>query len=67
MTLDYKKIKRIRKERGLTQKELANLSGLSFSAVNKVENGERTEPSFITLYKISNVLGVDPKEFIIIN
>ena len=35
-------LKRLRKEKGLTQKELANRSGLSFSFINQVEGGKES-------------------------
>lgn len=36
-----KKLKRFRKERGLTEKELSKLSGVSQSQINHLENGNR--------------------------
>ena len=38
-------LKRIRKEKGLTQRELAEKSKVSFSMVSKLESGEQLNPS----------------------
>lgn len=50
-------IRRIRKERGLTQEELGKLVGLSGVAIMRYEKGQR-EPKVETLEKIAFVLGV---------
>ena len=51
-------IKKARKEKGVTQKELASLSGLSFSMVSKLETGEQSNPSFDTIQKLASALGM---------
>ena len=45
-----------RKELGLTQRQLANLLGISFQAVSKWEN-ERVYPDVVMLPKLAAVLG----------
>lgn len=57
-------IKKYRKQSGLTQKALASKSGLSFSMISKLEGGEQTNPSFETIRKIADVLGVSPGELV---
>lgn len=57
-------IKKYRKKSGLTQKALASKSGLSFSMISKLEGGEQTNPSFETIRKIADVLGVSPGELV---
>lgn len=57
-------IKKYRKSSGLTQKALAGKSELSFSMISKLESGQQTNPSFETLRKIADVLGVSPAELI---
>lgn len=52
-------IKEIRKSKGLTQRELASKSGVSFSMISKLESGEKTNPSYDTLTKIAAALDVD--------
>ncbi len=48
----------IRKERKLTQEEVANASGLSRVSYCNIENGKRN-PSVSTAKKIASVLGID--------
>ena len=57
-------IKKFRKDAGLTQKMLANKSGLSFSMISKLESGEQTNPSYETLRKISDVLEISPASLV---
>ena len=65
--MKYKKleqgVKELRKEKGLSQEELAKVSGLSLRTIQRVENGE-TEPTGETLKRISTALDVTPKELI---
>ncbi|WP_242947412.1 helix-turn-helix domain-containing protein [Desulfosporosinus lacus] len=51
------KIKELRRERNLSQEELALLSGLDRTYINSVENGRRNI-SIISLEKIANGLRV---------
>ena len=53
-------LKRIGKEKGLTQRELAEKSKVSFSMVSKLESGEQLNPSLETIQKLATVLGVEP-------
>lgn len=55
------KIKEIRIEKGLTQKELSKLSGVSESYIGDLERNEKI-PSIITICKLANALEVDIKE-----
>lgn len=52
-----KKINEIRKLKGYTQEELAEMVGLSPNFIGYLERGEQT-PSLKTLKKIATVLGV---------
>ena len=54
-------IKRIRKEKGLTQKQLGELCGLADSAIRRYENGG-ANPKIETKKKIANALGVSVEE-----
>ena len=49
------RIKNIRKQLGLTQKQLAELCGMADSAIRKYESG-RITPKYQTLKRISNAL-----------
>jgi transcriptional regulator with XRE-family HTH domain len=57
-------IKIFRKDAGLTQKELAKKTGLSFSMISKLESGEQTNPSLETIRRIADVLRVMPGELL---
>lgn len=52
-------IKRIRKERGLTQKRLGELCGIAEPNIRKYENGKQN-PKLETVEKIASALGVTP-------
>jgi len=54
-------IKRIRKEKGLTQKELGELLDMTQSAIGQFEN-DKTSPKTDTIEKIASALGVSPSE-----
>lgn len=56
-----KNIKKIRKEKGILQKEAAAAVGLNHSNYNKMENGHR-EPSVSVLKKLADLFGV-PVDF----
>jgi transcriptional regulator with XRE-family HTH domain len=48
---------RIRKARGYTQEQLADLSGLSQQYLSDLERGKRN-PTVVTVYEIALALGV---------
>ncbi|MCD7847535.1 MAG: helix-turn-helix domain-containing protein [Oscillospiraceae bacterium] len=54
---DGKRIRKYRKLRGLTQEELAKMTGLSTMSIRRYESGERIAPQPI-LIKIARTLGV---------
>ena len=62
MTQFVDKIKELRKNLGLTQKQFAKKSGLSLSVVSQYEIGTRN-PSKRALYSICNTFEVEPKFF----
>lgn len=53
-----KKIKEIRKSQKISQKELAELSGLSISYIQQIEAGKKNNPSLEALTAISDVLHI---------
>lgn len=68
MTLEERKelgnrLKQARKEKGLSQEELANLIGLKVGTVSKYEQGDRT-PGIGKLQLIANALGCDTSRFV---
>ena len=52
-------VERIRRERGLTQEQLADKSGFSQQYISGLERGLRN-PTVVTLYELSQALGVAP-------
>jgi len=54
-------IKRVRTAKGLSQKEVLNISGLDKAQLSRIENG-KTDPSFTTLQRIANALGLSIAE-----
>lgn len=52
------RIQILRKEKGMTQEELAEKTGLSVRTVQRIENGE-VDPRSYTLHQIAEALGVD--------
>lgn len=53
----------MRKSKGLTQEELADMASINLRTLQRIENGE-TDPRSSTLKRICNVLQVDPGEII---
>lgn len=59
-----KRIKEIRKRRGLTQEKLAELAGIETPSMSNIENG-KNYPNHETLEKLSVALDVSPYELYI--
>lgn len=58
-----KKIKEFRLAKGLTQTELAEMSGVSAAGLSYIESGQRS-PTEDTLNKIALALGLPPAIFL---
>ncbi len=56
------RLRRLREERALTQRELAELAGTTAVTIIHAEKGGETRPS--TLRKLANALGVTPRELL---
>lgn len=54
---------RLRRERGLTQEQLAEQSGFSQQYLSGLEQGRRN-PTIVTLFELSRALGVEPVDLI---
>lgn len=52
------RLKKIRREQGYTQQQLADLLGISKSAISMYENGVR-EPELSFIQKMAGIFGVD--------
>jgi transcriptional regulator with XRE-family HTH domain len=61
--VDVTKMKRLREEKVLSQRELASMAGLTQMTVWRIENGYRdARPQ--TIRKLAVALGVEPKELV---
>ena len=63
MEVDVTKMKKLREEKVLSQRELASMAELTQMTVWRIENGYRdARPQ--TIRKLARVLGVEPKELV---
>ena len=58
-----KNVKRIRQKIGLTQEQLAEISGFSQQYVSGLERGQRN-PTIVTLYELAMALGVSHMDLV---
>jgi transcriptional regulator with XRE-family HTH domain len=56
-------VKRFREKKGLTQEQLADVSGFSQQYISSLEQGRRN-PTVITLYELALALGVSHIELV---
>ena len=56
-------VKRIRQEKGLTQEQLAEISGFSQQYISGLEQGRRN-PTIVSIYELSTALGVGHMELV---
>lgn len=56
-------IRRLRKERKLSQEVLSGLAGLARSHLSMIENGDK-KANLETVWKIANALGITPHELV---
>lgn len=54
-----KNIRRIRKEKGISQDRLSKEADLALNTVVKIETGENPNPTVETLQKIAKALGIN--------
>lgn len=54
-----KNIKKLRKQKGLSQDRLSKLADISYNTVIKLESGGITNPSIDTLQKLAKALNVN--------
>jgi transcriptional regulator with XRE-family HTH domain len=59
--VDTERLRRLRRERALSQRALAREAGIGLDTVNKLETGLR-DALPATLRKLAEALGVEPKE-----
>lgn len=51
-------IKKVRKGKGMSQDKIEEKTGIRRDYLSKIENGHNDNPTFKTLYKIAEALGV---------
>lgn len=56
-------IEQLKRQKGITTKELSELSGVPVGTLNKLLNGETKDPKLETLIAIKNVLGCTLDDF----
>ena len=61
--VDVAKLKRLREDRVLSQRELAQMAGLTHVTVWRLENSS-TQAHAQTIRKLAEVLGVEPRELV---
>ncbi len=64
MEVDVQKLRRLREDRVLSQRELARMANLAYGTVWRIENGH-PEARTSTIRKIAEALGVEPRELIL--
>jgi transcriptional regulator with XRE-family HTH domain len=59
-----KNIKKLRKEKGISQDKLSKLADLSLNTIVNIENGNNPNPTIETLQKIAKALGISIDELL---
>jgi transcriptional regulator with XRE-family HTH domain len=59
--VDGTRLRRVRRERALSQQDLVRMTGVSQATLSDLEQGKR-EARASTLRKLAEALGVEPKE-----
>jgi DNA-binding XRE family transcriptional regulator len=63
MEVDVEKLTRLRKDRVLSQRDLAKMAGLAQGTIWRLENGfSEAHPS--TIRKLAEALGVEPRDLV---
>ncbi len=52
------RIKKIRAQRGYTQKDVADKLGIGWASYQRIENPRRTNPTLTTIHRLEQVFGV---------
>lgn len=56
------RLKELREERGMSQEELSELSGISRTTLSKIENNEEANVNTRTIAKLADVFDIRPSE-----
>ena len=61
MEVEGTRLRRLRRERALSQRDLSRMTGIAFDTISRLETGkQRAQPR--TIRKLADALGVEPKE-----
>ena len=61
MEVDGARLRRLRRERALSQRDLSRMTGIAFDTISRLETGkQRAQPR--TIRKLADALGVEPRE-----
>lgn len=60
------KLKALREEKGISQTELAKLTGLSRTTISKIESGDAVNVNTNTIVKIAQIFAVPPSEIFLL-
>jgi len=59
--VDGARLRRIRRERALSQRDLSRMTGIAVHTISRLETGkQRAQPR--TIRKLADALGVEPKD-----
>ena len=59
--VDGPRLRRLRRERALSQREMSSRTGIAFDTISRLETGkQRAQPR--TIRKLADALGVEPRE-----
>lgn len=56
-------VRKLRLERGMTQEQFAQVSGLTQQYISGLESGKRN-PTVVTLYELAQALSVEPTDLL---
>ena len=63
MEVDGARLRNLRRDSVLSQRELSRMTGVAFDTISRLETGkQRAQPK--TIRKLANALGVEPRELI---
>lgn len=66
ITLNFSKVlKKLRTEKGMTQEELAQVSGVDYKYLQKLEGQNPSSPTLSTLDKLSKGLGIPLADLVV--
>ena len=57
-------LKKLRKQKKLSQEKLARLADISYNTIIKIETGKANNPTFETLSKLADAFGVSMDELV---